>query len=798
MFQNQIKPAWRSLRKNKATFFINLFGLSIGMTAAVFIFLWVQNEITHDDYQPDKDNIFLVANTIHVNQTDNWIWEGSPMLMAETAQKEIPNVQKTARALFNSYGTVFTANHKLFSEKSSAYVDDSWFHIFHYDFLYGNATSFEKNPWGVILTESKAKKYFGDANAVGKFIKSDTLDYRVEGVIKDNPINSSFTFDIILQMQGRLLNPQVYKNDKSWNNFGYLTFLELRPGSNIAAVSTQLNKIINTYRTNHNDDISLKPFNSLYFDTDIQSSDMPHGNKKAVYMFSILGLLLLIIATINYVNLTTAKASLRAKEVSVRKIVGASRGSLFSQFVMESILISFIAMMMTLALIELCLPLFNSVTEENFTLPIFSLAMWKVLGGTLLVTALLNGVYPAMLLSSFDPLNVFRGKALLRMRDGIIRKGLVVFQFALSVVLIVSTIVIYRQLKFIQSENPGYNVSQVMSIEIPWEAYGKMNDTTARLFYDHLKHELQDQSNIAAVSIGGDQIVNVRGMSSGNADWDGRDTAFNPSIAQLGVDADFKDMFQLQMAAGTWFPQSTQGSPDFILNETAVRELGIRKPIIGARFSWGSRKGKVIGVVKDFHYKSLHEKIGPMVLRYNRGEGGYIFAKTYPGTIPAAINTAQTIWEKYVPTEPFAYTFLDDSFNTLYKTDIKTSRLILFFSLIAIVICALGLFGLATFSAEQRVKEIGIRKVLGASVQQIVTLISKDFVMLVLIAIAAAIPVAGYFMSKWLQGFAYRIDLSAGIYIAAGVIAILIALLSVSAQAIKAAMANPVKSLRTE
>jgi hypothetical protein len=362
----------------------------------------------------------------------------------------------------------------------------------------------------------------------------------------------------------------------------------------------------------------------------------------------------------------------------------------------------------------------------------------------------------------------------------------------------VGTIVIYSQLKFIQTENPGYNVAQVMSLQIPWQTYGKMDDTTAKFFFDNIKHDLQLQSSIADVCIGSSEIVNVGGISSGNADWDGRDTSFNPSIARLSADEHFQKMFQLQMVQGHWFGPDNQDAHNYILNETAVKEFNMHTPLIGQRFTWGGDTGKVIGVVKDFHYKSLHEKIGPMVLFNSSGTGSYVFAKTYPGNIPAAIKAARTVWEKYIPGQPFTYNFLDDSFNTLYKTDIKTSRLIFIFSVIAVIISALGLFGLATFSAEQRVKEIGIRKVLGASVQQITMLISKEFVMLVLTAIVIAVPVAWYAMNKWLQGFAYRIDLSYSIFIAAGFIAVLIAVISVSVQAIKAAVANPVESLRTE
>lgn len=799
MIRNYFKTALRNFWKNKATGFINLFGLSIGMTAAVFIFLWVQNEISFDNYQPGKENIYRVTNSIQVSNNEAWVWESSPMLLAESAVKEIPEVQKSSRVIINSWGEpVLNVDHKLFTEKTSAYIDKNWFNMFHYDFAAGNAIAFAKDPFSIILTESKAKKYFGDANAVGQIIRVDTINYTVQGVIKDNPINSSFQFDVLMQMDGRLLNPQTYKNDKSWNNFGYTTFLQLQPGANTSLIATKINSIIDKNRTNHNDKVSLQSLTGMYFENDLQSSDMPHGNQKTTYIFSLLGLLLLITACINYVNLTTAKASLRAKEVSVRKIVGAERSSLFMQFMAESLTVSLLALVVTIILIQVCLPAFNTITEKHFELPLTSISMWQILLGTLLFSTILNGIYPAAMLSSFKPLNVFRGKSVLKIKDGSVRKGLVVFQFALSMVLIVGAIVIYKQLQYVQTANPGYNVAQVMSLQIPYEAYADLDDEAKNRFFENFKHELQSQGSIASVCTGSSEIVNVDGMSSGNADWDGRDTTYNPSIARFAADADFQKMFQVKIAQGRWFKSGNEDEHNYILNETAAREFNMHKPIIGQRFTWGGDTGQVIGIVKDFHYKSMHDKIGPMVLMSSNGRGSYIFAKTVPANIPKAINVAESVWAKYVPNQPFNYHFLDDSFNTLYKSDIKTSQLIFVFSLIAIIISALGLFGLAAFTAEQRTKEIGIRKVLGASVQQITTLLSKDFVMLVIIAIVIASPIAWWAMNKWLQDFAYRIDLSAWIFLSAGCLAILIAIISVSVQAIKAAIANPANSLRTE
>ena len=800
MFRNYLKSAFRSLWKTRTTSFINVFGLSIGMAATVFIFLWVQNEAGFDSYHQDKEQVYRITNTIAINASENWIWENSPMLMAETALREIPEVEQTSRVIINTWGgPVLNINNKLYAEKTTAYVDKNWFNIFNYTFKEGNAVAFSQDPFSIIITESKAKKFFGNGEALGQIIKVDTTNYTVKAVVEDNPTNSSFQFDIMLQMGGRLANTETYKNDLTWNNFNYITFVKVRKDADIKQVNAGLNNIIKKNRPdNNNNTVSLVPLTGMYFETDLQSSVMPKGSKKTVYIFSVLGILLLLTACINYVNLTTAKASLRAKEVSVRKIIGANRSNLFAQFIAESLTVSIMALVFTIILLILALPVFNEITGKAFDISFTSLGVWKILVGTLLFAALLNGIYPALLLSSFKPLNVFRGISVLKLNDGTVRKGLVVFQFTLSMILIVGTIVIYKQLNFIQTTNPGYNVAQVLSIEIPYPVYKNMKGDEAGRFFQSFKNELSRQQGIVSVSGGSEDITNVQSYSSGNADWDGRDTSFNPSVARLSVDADFKSMFNLQMVAGRWFTKDQADDRNYILNETAAAEFNMHKPILGQRFIWGGDTGQVVGIVKDFHYKSMHEKIGPMVLMSETGRSSHLFVKLAPGSIPGAVSAIQSVWASFISSQPLGYTFMDDGFNMLYSKDIQTSKLILIFSFIAVIIAALGLFALSAFTAEQCTKEIGIRKVLGASVQQITTLLSKDFIVLVCIAILIATPFAWWAMNNWLQDFAYRIDLGVEIFFLSAAVAIFIALLSVSYQAIKAALANPAGSLRTE
>lgn len=788
MIKNYIKTAWRSIVKNKATALINISGLSVGITAAVLILLWVQNELNFDQDHPGADKIYRLKTSLKEN---NWIWESTPLLLAEAAKKEVPEIEKIAR-LYPYNSPVATINGNLTYEKKAAYIDDDWFNIFEYDFIEGNAASFAQNPYSVILTASAAKNYFGKRNAMGATIRIDNMNYQVKAIVRDAPANSSFQYAVYLPLAALLTDKQRKENDENWGNFNYLTFIKLKSGS---STSVTANKLTNILPENEGTDISLISLKDMHFENDLQSSAFVHGNRNTVYIFSVLAFLLLLVACINYVNLTTAKASLRAKEVSVRKMVGAKRIHLFYQFITESLLISFISLIATLILIQLCLPSFNLVTGKNFVITLTSLNVWRVTGITLFAALLLNGIYPALMLSSFKPLNVFRGFTVLKVKDSYFRKGLVVVQFTISVMLIASTIVIYRQMKFIQQTNPGYNRSQVLSFPLPLSIDRDKKD----LLMQSIKQELLTQSSIVSVTTANQPIVNIGSMSTGSADWTGRDTTYNPKIAQLSTDADFLKTMQLQMKDGRWFQHGNEGDKNnVILNEAALAQLNIPKPVIGQRFNFQGKTGQVIGVVKDFYYQGPHQRTGPLVAFNDPEWFSFFMVRVAPNNSTQAVAAIQNTWKKMLPGLPLEYNFLDDSFNELYKEDQQASLLIFVFAVIAVVISSLGLFGLSAFTAEQRTKEIGIRKVLGATVANITALLSKDFVRLVGIAILIATPLSFLVMNTWIQNFAYRIDMVWWMFAAAGLIALLIALITTSFQAIKAALANPVKSLRTE
>ncbi len=791
MFKNYFKTAWRSLWKNKVTTIINITGLSVGMTAAVLIFLWVQNEINFDNYHKDANNIYRLTTNLKVN---NWIWETSPLLLADAIKKDIPEVQNTAR-LYDGNWPVFNINNNLAYEKKCAYVDDGWFTIFHYDFVKGNAAAFANDANSIILTESLAKKYFGARDCLGTSIRVDSMTYVVKGIIKDETPNTSFQYSSIIPLENQLKDEDRKANDEQWQNANYITFIKVKQGTNAGFLS---DKITGVFANNSGDKeitITLTPLKAMHFESQVQSSVFVHGNNTSVYIFSVIAFLLLLIACINYVNLTTAKASIRAKEVSVRKMIGAKTTHLFFQFVAESLLVSVLSLIVTIVLLQLCLPAFDTVTGKNFELPVTSVSMWRVIGITLCTALILNSIYPALVLSSFKPLNVFKGFTVLKIKDSYFRKSLVTLQFTISVMLITGTIIIYKQMQFIQQKDPGYNKSQVLTFPLPPNVGGDNKDVLIQT----IKQQLLAKSSIKSVTVSNQSIANIGSVSTGSADWDGHDTSYNPKISQLSVDADFAATLQLQMKEGRWFMNGNESDKNnVVLNEDAVKELNIHTPVIGQRFSFKGNTGQIIGIVKDFKFHSMHDKTGPLVAFNNPDWFRFFTVRIAANNAANAVNDVQTIWKNILPGSPLEYSFLDDSFNELYKEDLQTSSLIFAFAIIAVAVSCLGLFGLAAFTAEQRSKEIGIRKVLGATVANITTLISKEFVKLVCIAIIIATPISFMAMNTWIQNFAYRINISWWMFAAAGFIAIVIALVTVSFQSIKAAITNPVESLRME
>lgn len=803
MGKTYFKTAWQNIRHQNVTSIINIAGLAIGMWASILIFIWVQNELNFDTSYKDAKDIFLVKNYIGTDKEDVSIWENSPYQLGNKAQETIPEIVKVARIQPKKYPVPYVnADGNFIKEENIAYVDSSWFSMFAPALLSGSIHAFNNNPFSILLTESKAKKYFGRQNPVGQTLRIDTVDYKVQGVLADNPANTSFNFDMFLPLAASTVTPDQKKELSYWGNYNFLTFVQLLPSANPSNVEKQLTAILNKERKRADNDLSagLVSLPGMHFEKSVQNPDLLRGDKKTVTIFSILGVLLLSIACINYVNLTTARASLRTKEVSIRKIVGAGRIQLFFQFITESFFISFIALLIAVIGIGISLPYFNSFTEKSFVFSVYSANIWMILGATLLLSVLLSSIYPAMLLSSFKPIAFFRGNTIFKLKTVSLRKGLVITQFTLSIVLIVASIIIYRQMQFIKNQSSSVDKSQLFSFSLPFKIFRSYETEERIQLMELFKQQLLAQSSVQDVSrMNGGSIINMNSWSSGNnTDWDGRDKNFEPKISFFETDSSLKNILNLKVTEGRWFRDGAADKNNSVLNETAIKELNIRKPVIGQRFVARGDTGTIIGVVKDFYYKSLHEKIGPVVIRQSPEMSSTYIVKTVPGRTMEAKEAAEKIWETYFPADPFPYSFLNDEYEALYRGEQKVFVLVGIFSLLAIIISCLGLFGLAAFTAERRRKEIGIRKVLGASVTNIVAIVSREFVLLIVIAFVAASPLALWAMNNWLKDFAYRITIAWWVFAGAGLLTVIIALATISYHAVKAAIQNPVKSLRTE
>ncbi|HXB35199.1 MAG TPA: FtsX-like permease family protein [Puia sp.] len=796
MFKNHFKTAWRNIFRNKTATLINLFGLSVSLVAFIFIALWVQNELSFDSYHKAAKDIYLVQ-TLYGTEKEASTLTALPVA---DAVNKISGTAKIARMAPSR--VTLKVNGQLFDEKESVVVDSDWFKIFDYDVLSGDVQSFNNNTFSIIFTQSKARQLFGNKNPIGQFVHVDTSLYQVRAIVKDNPINSSFQFEMLMPMAARFAYRKPNPND--WANMSYRTFVKIYPATDVVAFAEHATAFSQQVSKRNTFSLQFQPLRDLHFDTKADDWMFRRGSHTAVYVFSVLAVLLLITASINYVNLTIAKANARTKEISIRKIMGGSRLQLFVQFLTESFLLCVLALAISLIIILLTLPLFNRLTETGFQLSLSSPLLWSILIGTLFSATMLIGVFPSLTLSLFKPLNYLHGYTILNFRSTAIRKTLVVFQFVVGIVLIIGTIVIFLQMRLAQSSAAQYNRSQVVSLSLPTKTLSKLGYDAGKidLFSQTFRNELEKISSVQRAVVTSTSIEgNMNSSGAPNWYWKDQDTAYQDPVVRISIGPEGKDLFNFQMMEGRWFENGKGDEKNFVLNETAVKDLGIREPVIGQVFARvHGDTGHIIGVIKDYNFSSLYNKLGPMVISFIGHEDlpMTLFAKITPGNIPQAMGAIAATWKRLIPDAPFEYQFMDQAFDNLYKDDLRISELVLLFSCISIIISALGLFGLATFVAEQKTKEIGIRKVLGASVTQITVMLSRDFVTLVLIAVVIASPIAYWVMSRWLQNFAYKINLSWWIFGSAGIVAILIAVITISGRAIRAAIANPVNSLRTE
>jgi len=807
MIRNYLKIAFRNLTKHKGFTFINIAGLSIGLTCFLLIALYVKDELSYDRFNENADRTYRVTRVFKSNDGTVSLHLGhvAPAFM-QYFENDFSEAEQITR-LFSANAVMNRPENleKKYQESKMYFAEANLLKVFSIKMLSGNADKVLANPFTIAISKTTAEKYFGKQDPIGKLLRLDNkYDFTVSGVYEPLPSQSHFHADALMSMSTlndeRIYGKENMKQDWGGNNFA--TYFLMPKGYDIARLESRikpfLDKNLPVYegrKGSQYSDLVFQKLTDIHLHSHLDSEHEANGDIKYVYTFSAIAFFILLIACINYMNLATARSAGRAKEVGLRKVVGAVRSQLIGQFLSESLLLTILSLIIALVATVLLIPVLNDFANKALTFSgLFDGGFILLILGIIFFTGVLAGSYPAFFLTAFQPVEVLKGKVKNAMKNGRLRQVLVVMQFSIACILIISTGVIYQQLSFMMNQNAGYKKDQVIVMR-------SGNDNSVD--FESFKQELKRQAGVKNVT------HSSRTPTGRLLDSQGAKVAKGDSIAPtsteikaLSVDHDFLSTYEIPLVAGRDFSRAfkSDDSTAYILNEAAVRSIGWKNnaDAIDELFEYGGNKGKVIGVVKDFHFESLHQKIVPMVMLINKGWRNWLSISISAGNFQNSIASVENTWKTYMPNTPFSYQFLDERFNNQYQAEQKQRSLFMLFAGISIFISCLGLFALAAFMAEQRRKEIGVRKVLGASVSSITTLLSKDFIKLVLISIVIASPIAWYAMSSWLADFAYRINIQWWIFPAAGLIAVLIAVLTVSYQAISAALVNPVKSLKSE
>jgi len=785
MISNYLKIAWRNLWKNKTFSLLNIMGLALGMACSLLIMLWLQDEIKKDKFHKNGSRLYRVMeNQFYAGETVTY--PSTPGILSEHITKDIPEIEMASQMLWEEM-PLFTVGDKLEKEKGR-YVNGDFLNMFTFELEKGDARTALKRPDGVVISKKLADKYFPNQDPLGKIIRVDNRDdVMVTGVLKDIKDQSSLKFDFLMSFE-RWLKTNEWA--KQWGNNGPRCYVMLNKNASLEKVQAKIKGYIKEKNKGSNVELFLQPYEDVYLYSNYKAGIQDGGRIDYVKMFTIIAIFILVIACINFMNLATARSIKRAKEVGVRKVVGAVKFSLVAQFLGESLIIAFLSLIFAIFIVFLMLPAFNTLTEKqlslDFTDPIFLL----ILLGLTIVTGLVAGSYPALFMSSLRPVVVLKGALKFKPSATLFRKGLVVFQFGLSILLIIGMLVVYRQIQYIQTKNLGFDRENLLYMPLE-------GDLTTKFI--SFKQELLNMPGIKSVTCSQADPLQV-GSSTQGVNWSGKDTTKIILFSQNPVSYDYLATMGIKLKDGRDFSSAySTDTSNYIINEEAAKKMGMTKPVGKEMYMWG-RKGTIIGVVKSFHINSLHESIPPLILHFQRGteNSGQVIVRTQPGQTREAVASMEKAYKKFNPRFPFQYNFTDQEFANQYKGENVVSKLANYFAFLAIFISCLGLFGLAMFTAEQRTKEIGVRKVLGASVINITAMLSKDFLKLVLVAALIAFPVAWYLMSNWLQKYAYRIEIQWWFFLVAGLVATVIALLTVSYQSIKAALMNPIKSLKSE
>lgn len=786
MFKNYLKIAWRNLIRNKGFSLLNIIGLSIGLAVVALILLWISFEVSYDRFHENNERIYEVNNQYPIDG-EIWTWNSTPKIMASIIKKDYPEVEGVSR--YNYEDTfLFSIGDKRIKSTGSM-VDPAFLKIFSFPLIEGNKETVLDGVNSVAITQRLAKKLFGNEPPIGKVVKVDNADaFTVTGVLKDPPLNTDFSFEFL--MPWAYLHQKGW-DDKNWGNNSVATYVMLKEGTDYSTFSKKIKTLRKRYDKDSPDmETLLYPFSRAYLYSEFENGVEVGGRIDIIRLFGIIAGIILIIACINFINLSTARSEKRAKEVGIRKVIGANKGALIGQFLGESILISFIAAILALFIVWASLPSFNTLIERELFLDFTSKWFWISAMAMILITGGLAGSYPALYLSAFKPVSVLKGT--FKKVNTLItpRKVLVVLQFSVSIILITATIIVNRQLQKVQDRQTGYTKNNLV--------YTFMEGDVEKN-YPMIKEELLSSGVAASVTKTSAPITEGWSNSWGFG-WKGKKPDDKTIINRFVADDAIVKTTGLHLLEGRDFDLNKYptDSTAAIINEAAHKHMGFEEPI-GQIIKDNGIDWHVVGVVKDFVLKSPFQQIEPMVIEGAKAWFQIIHIKFDPGkSTRESIAQTEAVFKKYNPEYPFNYQFVDQEYAKKFNDEQRTGKLASMFTLLTIIISCLGLFGLASYMAENRTKEIGIRKVLGASITNITSLLSKDFLKLILIAFLIAVPISWYFMNKWLEDFAYRITISWWFFALAGILAIAIALATVSYQAIKAAIANPVKSLRTE
>jgi putative ABC transport system permease protein len=785
MLKNYFKTTFRSLWKNKGYSLLNIGGLAVGITCAALIFLWVEDELTFNHYFSNRNNLYKVKDRQTYDGT-TFVFDATPGPFANGIKAEIPGIKNTARTTWGNQ-SLFSIGEKNIYEQGN-YVDPGFLSMFQLRFIKGDAANAFSALYSIVISETMAYKFFGTTNVIGKTLKVDNKqDYVISAVIEDLPENVSFKFDWLSSFK-------IYEDQntwlQNWGNNGVVTYVEAQPNADIQAINKKLYKYIDSKQKGSIAKISIYPMNRWrMYDSFDNGKEIP-GRIKYVNLFSLIAWIVLIIACINFMNLSTARSEQRAREVGVRKVLGAGKRKLITQFISESISMSLISAVLAIAIIYISLPAFNSLVEKQLSLNIsnpFHIAALLIIA---LVCGLIAGSYPAFYLSSFRPVFVLKGIKIKNSGSaGFIRKGLVILQFSISVILIVCTILIYQQIFHIKNRDLGYNKQDLIYMDLQ----GKMKE-----HFNAIKNDLQQTGVVQNASLSRSMVLQL-GSNTGDFNWEGKDPNKQVLITVEAVSPEYVSTMGMHLKEGRdFYPDAKADSNNIIINEALAKIIN-KKNVLGSILSLHDSKYTVTGVVKDFVYNNMYSSSAPLMIYSDTSSTNYLTIRFKTNAnLAAALPALEKVMKSDNPGYPVEYKFIDETFGQLFKTETLIGKLAGVFSILAIFISCLGLFGLAAYTAERRTKEIGIRKVLGATVKGLTALLSKDFLQLVVISCIVAFPVAWWMMKSWLESFAYRIDISGIVFVVAGLLALFIALITVSFQAIKAAIANPVKSLRTE